>query len=138
MPCILRKPRTMKAFYLVVLCNIQNYSGRKITESVGNVTVRRGKYGKSKGGARWPTVCLSMYNINEKIYYSQLSYVAILLQPGPVSHRIVQGKYWVLSPHVLSPCDLPLPPTCLLVTVNEARSYFASTIRYVALHCVLF
>jgi hypothetical protein len=29
---------------------------------------------------------------------------------------------------VLSPCGLPLPPTCLLVTVNEARSYFASTI----------
>jgi hypothetical protein len=29
---------------------------------------------------------------------------------------------------VLSPCALPLPPTCLLVTANEARSYFASTI----------
>jgi hypothetical protein len=29
---------------------------------------------------------------------------------------------------VLSSCGLPLPPTCLLVTVNEARCYFASTI----------
>jgi hypothetical protein len=32
------------------------YSGRKITESLGNVTVRGEKYGISKGGARWPTV----------------------------------------------------------------------------------
>jgi hypothetical protein len=46
-----------------------------------------------------------------------------------LSHRIVLGKDWVLSPYVLSPCSLPLPPTCLLVTVNEARSYFASSIR---------
>jgi hypothetical protein len=30
---------------------------------------------------------------------------------------------------VLSSCGLPLPPTCLLVTVNEARNYFASTIK---------
>jgi hypothetical protein len=71
---------------------------------------------------------LSMYSITENIYYSQLSSVAILLQPEPVSHRIIQGKYWVLSPYVLSSCRLPLPPTCLLVTVNEARSYFASTV----------
>jgi hypothetical protein len=68
-----------------------------------------------------------MYSITGNIYYSQLSSVAILLQPEPVSHRIVQRKYWVLSPHTLSPCGLPLPPTCLLITVNEARSYFAST-----------
>jgi hypothetical protein len=45
-----------------------------------------------------------------------------------VSHRIIQGKDWVLSPYVLSTCGLPLPPTCLLVTVSEARSYFASTV----------
>jgi hypothetical protein len=59
------------------------YSGRKITESLGNVTVRGLKYGKSKGGARLSTVCLSMYSITENIYYSQLSSVAILLQPEP-------------------------------------------------------
>jgi hypothetical protein len=35
---------------------------------------------------------LSMYSITENICYSQLSSVAILLQPEPVSHRIVQGK----------------------------------------------
>jgi hypothetical protein len=71
---------------------------------------------------------LSMYSITENIYYSQLSSVSILLQPEPVPHRIKQGKVWDLSPRLLSPCGLPLPPTCLFVTVNEARSYFASTI----------
>jgi hypothetical protein len=71
---------------------------------------------------------LSMYSITENIYYSQLSSVAILLQPEPVSHRIIQGKDCVLSPYVLSPCGLPFHPTCLLVTVNEARGYFTSTI----------
>jgi hypothetical protein len=69
-----------------------------------------------------------MYSITENIYYSQLSSVAMLLQPEPVSHRIIQGKVWVLSPYVLSSCGLPLAPTCLLVTVNEAHSYFTSTI----------
>jgi hypothetical protein len=65
---------------------------------------------------------LSMYSITEDIYCSQLSSVAILLQPERVSQCIMQGKDWVLSSHVLSPCCLPLPPTCLLLTVNEARS----------------
>jgi hypothetical protein len=104
-------------------------SGRKITANLRNVTVRGEKDGKGKGEARRPTV-LSMYIIIENIYYSQLSSVVILLQPEPVSHRIIQGNDWVLSPHVLSPCGLPLPSTCLLVTVNEALSYFASTIIY--------
>jgi hypothetical protein len=40
---------------------------------------------------------LSMYSITENIYYSQLSSVAVLLQPEPVSHRIVQGNDCVLS-----------------------------------------
>jgi hypothetical protein len=69
-----------------------------------------------------------MYSITENIYYSQLSSVAILLQSEPVSHRVIQGKDWLLSPYVLSSCGLPLPPTCILVTDNEARSYFVSTI----------
>jgi hypothetical protein len=74
-------------------------------------------------------VCLSMYSITENIYYYQLSCVVLLMQPEPVSHRIIQGKDWVLSPYVLSSCGLPLPPTCLLLTVNKARSYFASIIN---------
>jgi hypothetical protein len=60
------------------------YSGRKINESLGNVTVRGGKRWKGQGGARWPTVCLSVYSITENIYYAQLSSVAILPQPEPV------------------------------------------------------
>jgi hypothetical protein len=87
------------------------------------------KYGQGKGEARWPTVCLSMYSITENIYCSQLSSVRYFCSLNlTVSHRIIQGKDWVLSPYVLSPCGLPLPPSCLLVTVNEARSYFAYTI----------
>jgi hypothetical protein len=105
------------------------YSGRKITASLGNVTVRGERRWKGQGGARWPTVCLSMYSITENIYYSQLSSVTLLLQPERnFSHRIIQVKDWVLSPYMLSSCCLLLPPTCLLVTVNEARSYFAFTI----------
>jgi hypothetical protein len=53
----------------------RTYSGRKITESFGNVTVEGEKDGKSKGGARWPTVCLSTYSVTENIYCSQLSSV---------------------------------------------------------------
>jgi hypothetical protein len=71
---------------------------------------------------------LSMYSITENIYCSQLSSVAILLRPELVSHRKIQRKDCVLSPSVLSSCGLPLPPTCLLLTANEARSYFASAI----------
>jgi hypothetical protein len=85
------------------------------------------KAGKSRRGARLSTVCLSMYSITENIYCSQLSSVAILLQPGPVSHRIIRDC--VFSPSVLSSFGLPLPPTCLLLTVSEARSNFASTIH---------
>jgi hypothetical protein len=68
-----------------------------------------------------------MYSITENIYCSQLSSVAILLQPETVSHRIIQGKDCVFSP-VLSSFGLPLPPTCKVLTASEARSYFASII----------
>jgi hypothetical protein len=77
-------------------------------------TVRGEKYGKGMGGARWRTVCLSMYSKTENIYCSQLSSVAILLQPEPVSHRIIQGKDCVLSPSVLSSSGLPPPPRVYL------------------------
>jgi hypothetical protein len=43
-------------------------------------------------------------------------------------HRITQGNDCVFSPSVLLSFGLPLPPTCLLLTVSEARSYFAYTI----------
>jgi hypothetical protein len=73
---------------------------------------------------------LNMYNITQNIYCSQLYSVAVLLQPESVSHSVVQGKDCVLCLSMLSSCGLPLPPTCLFLTVNEARSYFASTIPY--------
>jgi hypothetical protein len=84
---------------------------------------------RGEGGARWPTVCLSMYSITENIYYSQLSSVAILLQPEPNCFTSYSTSKGLCS---LALCAIvlqspPLPPTCLLVTVNEARSYFAST-----------
>jgi hypothetical protein len=64
---------------MILIMTSMTYNGRKITDRLGNFTVRGGKDGKSKGGARWPTVRLSMYSITENIYYSQLSSVAILL-----------------------------------------------------------
>jgi hypothetical protein len=84
------------------------YSGHKITESLGNVTVRGEKFEKCKRGSRLSTVCLSMYSITENIYCSQVSSVVILLQPEPVSHRITKGNYSVYSPMCyrlsVSPC----------------------------------
>jgi hypothetical protein len=57
---------------------------------------------------------LNMYSITENIYYSQLSSVAILLQPAPVSHRIIQGNDCVLSPFVLSLSVSPSLPRVYL------------------------
>jgi hypothetical protein len=78
------------------------YSGRKTTESLGNVTVRWGKIWKGQGGITM-SKSLSMYSITENIYCSQLSSVAIVCSLNlTVSHRIIQGKDCVLSPYVLS------------------------------------
>jgi hypothetical protein len=66
--------------------NQASYSRRKITASFGNVTVRGENDAKEKGEARWRSICLGMYSITENFYYSQLSSVASLLQPEPVSH----------------------------------------------------
>jgi hypothetical protein len=93
---------------------------------------RHSKRGKKKERARGSAIVnsLSMYSITENIYYSQLSSVAILPQPELVFTSYSTRKDWVLYPNVLSPCGLTLTPTCLLITVNEARSYFASTIQF--------
>jgi hypothetical protein len=75
---------------------LSKYSRHKITESLGNVTVRGEEDGKSKRGAGLSTVCLSMYSITENIYCSQLSSVAILLQPEPKCFRVI---FWDIILH---------------------------------------
>jgi hypothetical protein len=48
-------------------------------------------------------VCLSMYSVNENIYYSQLSFVALLLQTERNCFTSYNTrKDWVLSPYALS------------------------------------
>jgi hypothetical protein len=67
-----------------------------------------------------------MYSITENIYYSQLSSVAILLQPEPNCFTSYSTRKLLCSLSVLSSCGLPLPPTCLVLTSSEAHSYFES------------
>jgi hypothetical protein len=74
---------------------------------------------------------LSMYSINENIYCSQLSSVAVLLQPEPNCFTSYNTRKGLCSLSLLSSCGLRLPLTCLVLTVKEARSYFASTIGIV-------
>jgi hypothetical protein len=71
---------------------------------------------------------LSMYSITENIYYSQLSSVAILLQPERNCFTSYNTKKGLGSLSLCAIALLSSPPTCLLVTVNEARSYVASAI----------
>jgi hypothetical protein len=68
--------------------------------------------------------CLSMYSITENILYSQLSSVAILLQPEPNYFTSYNARKGLCSLSLLSCCCLRLPPAFLLLTVNEARIYF--------------
>jgi hypothetical protein len=118
---------TTHTYNLYCLTTVQ-YSARKITESLGNVTVR-GENGKRKGGARWPTVCLSMYNITENIYYSQLSSVAILLQHEPkcfTSHNTRKGLCF------LSLCAIVFrsPPSSHVSNYNGQRSSQLFCVHY--------
>jgi hypothetical protein len=43
--------------------------------------------------------------------------------------KMERGKNWVISPYVLSLRGLPLPLTCVFVTVIQAQSYVASTVN---------
>jgi hypothetical protein len=70
------------------------YSGRRITDSLCNVTVRGEKRWKEQGG-RAMANSLSMYSITENIYYSQLSSVAILLQPEPNCFTSYNTRKWL-------------------------------------------
>jgi hypothetical protein len=81
------------------------------------------------GETRRRRVCLSMYIKTENIYYSQLSSVAILLQPEPVSHRTIQRKDCVFS---LSLCAIVLrsSPPSNVSTCNGQRSSKLFCIHY--------
>jgi hypothetical protein len=85
----------IRAGHWSLLWSTSTYSGCKITENLGNVTVRGEKDRKSKGGARLSIVCLSMYIITENIYYSQLSFVVILLQSEPNCFTSYNIKKWL-------------------------------------------
>jgi hypothetical protein len=65
--------------------------------------------------------CLSMYSITENIYYSQLSSVAILLQPEPNCFTSYNARKGLCS---LSLCAIVLrsPPPSLVSTSNGQRS----------------
>jgi hypothetical protein len=53
---------------------------------------------------------------------------ALLLQPKRNNFTSDKtSKDRIICPYVLSLRGLFLPPTCVVVTINEARSYFAST-----------
>jgi hypothetical protein len=78
--------------------------------------------------------------INENIYYYShscppLRYFCSLNLTVFTTYSTRED--WVLSPNVLSPCGLSLPPTCLLVTANEAGSYFSSTVYSYSFDAVL-
>jgi hypothetical protein len=105
------------------------YSVRKITESFGNVRVKGEKDGKSKGGARLSTFCLSMYSITENIYCSQLSSVAILLQPEPNCFTSYNTRKALCS---LSLCAIVLrsPPPSHVSTSNGQRSSQLFCVHY--------
>jgi hypothetical protein len=105
----------------------RDYSGRKTTESLGNV--KKGKKMERARGSAMTTVGPSMYSITENIYYSQLSSVAILLQPETHCFTSYNTRKGLCSLSCAIVLRSPLPPTCLLLTANEAHSYFASTIR---------
>jgi hypothetical protein len=97
------------------------YSGRKITASFGNVTVRGEKDGRGKGEVQWRRVCLSMYSITENICYTQLSSVAILLQLEPNCFTSYNTKKGLGS---VSLCAIVMPssPSSHVYTCNSQRS----------------
>jgi hypothetical protein len=115
----------------------EHYSGRKITESLVNVTVRGEKRWKEREGSAIVN-SLNMYSITENIYYSQLSSVAILLQPEPVSRRIIPRK-WL---RFLSLCAIVFrsPPASHVCTCNGQWSsqLLVFCVRYKSSRCLVF
>jgi hypothetical protein len=93
-------------------------------------TIRAAKWDHAAGGQQQPHTGKVISECYRTTHICRPLRFFCSLKPT-VSHRIIQIKYWVLCHYVLSSSGLHLPPTCLLGTVNEARSYFASTIQYI-------
>jgi hypothetical protein len=109
------------------------YSGRKITASLGNVTVRGGKRWKGQGGST-TAKSLSMYNITENIYYSQLSSVAILLQLERNCFTSYSTRKW-LSSVFLCAIALRSSPSSHVSTCNGQRSSQLFCVHYTSSGC---
>jgi hypothetical protein len=106
------------------------YSGRKITDSLWNVTVWGEKEGKSKGEERCPTVCLSMYSVTENIYYSQLSSVAVFLHPEPNCCTSYNTRKRLCSLSLSLWYRLVVPPASHMSSCNGQRSSQLFFIHY--------
>jgi hypothetical protein len=97
------------------------------------LTKRHSKRGKkmerARGRQRCPTVCLSMYSITENIYCSQLSSVAILLQPEPNCCTSYNTRKLLCSLS-LSAIVLRSPPPSRASSSNGQRSSQLFCVRY--------
>jgi hypothetical protein len=113
--------RNISGSHYAVMFLSGTYSGRKITASLGNVTVRGENRWKGQGGSTTARVFLSMYSITENIYYSQLSSVALLLQPERSCFTSYNTKKGLRS---LSLCAIVLrsSPPSHVSTCNGQRS----------------
>jgi hypothetical protein len=105
----------------LVIVHHGRYSGRKITASLGNVTVR--------GEEQESTVCLSMRSITENIYCSQLSSVAILLQSELKCFTSYNTRKWLCF---VSLCAIVFrsPPASHVSTCNGQWSSQLFCVHY--------
>jgi hypothetical protein len=90
---------------------------------------------KEQRGSAMSNVCLSMYSITENIYYSQLSSVAIVLQPEPNCFTSYNTRKALCSLSLslsLSLCAVALPssPSSHVSTSNGQRSSQLFCVHY--------
>jgi hypothetical protein len=97
-------------------------TGRKITASFGNVTVRGEKDGKGKGEAR-------RRRVSENIYYSHLSSVALLLQPERKCFASYNSRK-VLGSLSLRAIAVRSSPPSHVSTCNGQRSLHLFCVHY--------
>jgi hypothetical protein len=84
---------------------------------------------RARGEARRPRICLSMYSITENICHSQLSSVAILLQPEPNCFTSYNTSKW-LGSLSLRAIFLRIFPPSHVSTCNGQRSSQLFCVHY--------